>query len=269
MKLDKIIMNPPYNRSLHLKILSHLISEYPEAEVVNLSPIRWLQDPLAEYKRGSDRKKFENVRSHIESLDVITAHQASDIFDINLKVDLGIYHIAKNGGWENPYKNKLLEKIVSKTDGLPIVKYENVKKPYFCLISSIVGDHSGFDNLFEDYSILRNEQTYGRWFVNGKSEKNGLSLAECKAQNKKSVHGNILSWDCIEFDTEEEVKNFYDFCYSKLFMYVLKKSIVGVNVHSEFLPWLGDYSHPWTDEMLYEYFQLSKDEIAEIGKEIK
>ena len=137
------------------------------------------------------------------------------------------------------------------------------------MISSIVGDHSGFDNLFEDYSILKNEQTYGRWFVNGKSEKNGLSLAECKAQNKRSVHGNILSWDCVEFDTEEEAKNFYNVCYSKLFMYVLKKSIVDVHVHSEFLPWLEDYSHSWTDQDLYEHFHLSKDEIAIIEQEIK
>ena len=265
----KIIINPPYSGNLHLKILSHLISLYPDAEVVNLSPRRWLQDPLAEYKRGSHWKKFENVRSHIENLDIITAHQASDIFSINLKVDLGIYHITKNGKWESPYGNKLLEKIVSKTNGLPIVKYENVKKPYFCLISSIVGDHSGFDNLFEDYSILKNEQTYGRWFVNGKSEKNGLSLAECKAQNKRSVHGNILSWDCVEFDTEEEAKNFYNVCYSKLFMYVLKKSIVDVHVHSEFLPWLEDYSHSWTDQDLYEHFHLPDDEIAIIEQEIK
>ena len=51
MHFDKIIMNPPYDGNLHLKILSKIISEYPEAEVVNLSPIRWLQDHLSEYKK--------------------------------------------------------------------------------------------------------------------------------------------------------------------------------------------------------------------------
>lgn len=49
-----IIMNPPYSGNLHLKIVSKIISEYPNAEIVNLSPIRWLQDPLAEYKKNSD-----------------------------------------------------------------------------------------------------------------------------------------------------------------------------------------------------------------------
>ena len=257
-------MNPPYDKNLHLKILNEAMKH--SDDVVNLSPIRWLQDPLAEYKQGTDYKTFENIRKCIESLDTITAHQASDVFGVNLKVDLGIYHITENGKWENPYRNKLLEKIVSKTDGFPIVKYENVKKPCFCLISSIVGSHSGFDNLFKDCSILRNEQTYGRWFVNGKSEKNSLSVAECKAQNKRSVHGNPLNWDCVEFDTEEEAKNFYDVCYLKLFMYVLKKSTVDVHVYPQLLPWLSDYTHPWTDEMLYEYFNLTEDEIKEIEK---
>ena len=48
MHFDKIIMNPPYNRNLHLKILRQVMNKADE--VVNLSPIRWLQDPLAEMK---------------------------------------------------------------------------------------------------------------------------------------------------------------------------------------------------------------------------
>lgn len=45
-------------------------------DIVNLSPIRWLQDPLAEYKKNSDWKKFENVRNHTESVEVIDAAAA-------------------------------------------------------------------------------------------------------------------------------------------------------------------------------------------------
>ena len=50
MHFDKIIMNPPYCRNLHLKILREAMKHGDE--IVNLSPIRWLQDPLAEYKQG-------------------------------------------------------------------------------------------------------------------------------------------------------------------------------------------------------------------------
>ena len=42
-------MNPPYSRNLHLKILEAVI---PVADkVVNISPVRWLQDPFAKYKK--------------------------------------------------------------------------------------------------------------------------------------------------------------------------------------------------------------------------
>lgn len=59
MEFDVAIMNPPYDGNLHLKILEKVI---PIAdEVVNISPIRWLQDPLAKYKKSSDYKRFENT----------------------------------------------------------------------------------------------------------------------------------------------------------------------------------------------------------------
>ena len=44
---------------------------------------------------------------------------------------------------------------------------------------------------------------------------------------------------------------------------------VDVNVHSNLLPWLGDYTHPWTDYDLYAYFNLSDVEIKIIESEIK
>ena len=98
MKFDHIIMNPPYCRNLHLKILNEAINH--SDDIVNLSPIRWLQDPLAEYKRNSDFKKFENVRKHIESIEIISAKDACDVFgalfNIRLNTDLGIYHVCNS-----------------------------------------------------------------------------------------------------------------------------------------------------------------------------
>ena len=42
-----------------------------------------------------------------------------------------------------------------------------------------------------------------------------------------------------------------------------------IHANIQFLPWLGDYTRPWTDEDLYKYFNLSDDEIAVIESEIK
>ena len=40
-------------------------------------------------------------------------------------------------------------------------------------------------------------------------------------------------------------------------------------LNPKLLPWLYDYTHPWTDEMLYEYFNLTPEEIKEIENEFK
>ena len=108
MKFDHIIMNPPYCKNLHLKILNEAI-KYSD-DIVNLSPIRWLQDPLAEYKKNSDWKKFENIRNHIESVAVINAKDATVLFSAGFIMNLGIYHITDKGGWDGFDRNSIIMK---------------------------------------------------------------------------------------------------------------------------------------------------------------
>ena len=102
MKFDHVVMNPPFCRNLHLKILNEAINH--SDDVVNLSPIRWLQDPLAEYKRNSDWKKFENIRERIESIEIIKVTDAESLFNIDLPFNIGVYHITKclNPGFAVP-----------------------------------------------------------------------------------------------------------------------------------------------------------------------
>ena len=109
MKFDHIIMNPPYCRNLHLKILNEAI--HHSDDIVNLSPIRWLQDPLAEYKRNSDFKRFKEIRERIESIDVISAKDASDLFSTSFVMNLGVYHITDNGGWHGFEINSIIKKV--------------------------------------------------------------------------------------------------------------------------------------------------------------
>ena len=111
MHFDKIIMNPPYDWSLHLKILNEAIKY--GTEVVNLSPIRWLQDPLAEYKQGSDWKKFENIRNRIVTVDEIKMVDATTLFDAAFSMNIGILYINEKGGWKR-HENTIINKVVNK-----------------------------------------------------------------------------------------------------------------------------------------------------------
>ena len=76
-------MNPPYSGNLHLKILSHLISLYPDAEVVNLSPIKW-HNPRALINDNNSASKivsdFSNIFSHLKDLEVIDSEKAKAMF---------------------------------------------------------------------------------------------------------------------------------------------------------------------------------------------
>ena len=64
MKFDIILMNPPYNKNLHLKFIRKCINI--SNKIINISPIRWLTDPFAQYKR-STLKQYEDVAKHIQS----------------------------------------------------------------------------------------------------------------------------------------------------------------------------------------------------------
>ena len=94
MKFDCIIMNPPYQKNLHLKILAEAIKHLKddESKVINLSPVRWLRDPLAKYKKNSDYHRFEeSVAKHIETFNIIESAESNNIFSAGIMTDLAIY----------------------------------------------------------------------------------------------------------------------------------------------------------------------------------
>ena len=84
-------MNPPYCRNLHLKILNEAIKH--SDDIINLSPIRWLQDPLAEYKRNSNFKRFTEIRERIESIEIIKKNDVFASFNISNSENFGVYHL--------------------------------------------------------------------------------------------------------------------------------------------------------------------------------
>ena len=244
----KIIMNPPYSGNLHLKILSHLISLYPDAEIVNLSPIRWLQDPLAEYKRGSDWKKFEDIREKIESLEVLPATEAQSIFRAAIWGDLGIYHITNNAkGYELSFRYKwFIDKVIL-----------NMK-----------------DNIENHMTPERGKCDFSRPFIKvselhgHQGQKDFYDFTSPDIKLAKSTKGGSCS-HTVNFDTDEEADNFFYSLQTNFYKFINICVKQSMNVPWVFAPWLGDYTHPWTDEMLYEYFGLNEEEIDIIEKDVK
>ena len=258
MKFDHIIMNPPYCRNLHLKILNEAINH--SDDIVNLSPIRWLQDPLAEYKRNSDFKKFKEIRERIESIEIIDTHTANILFNIMLLQPLGIYHVTSSGGYDtdhNEWYQKIFSKIIDENNfsRLNIKKYNNELNNYVCL------------------NIMAPPMKYGRpmydWLKNTGVCTVNNSYKMWKDSNPAATRGDVDNTLCAIFNSYEEALNCYNAMNTKLARFCCCKSVVDVHVHPEYAPWLDDYTHPWTDEDLYKYFELTDDEIRIIESEIK
>ena len=263
MKFDHIIMNPPYCRNLHLKILNEAINH--SDDIVNLSPIRWLQDPLAEYKRNSDFKKFTEIRERIENIEIIPSSEAQKAFSIEIFSDLGVYHINKDGGFDtsNFWKltrtlaqNMMLTKLISLEDNIA-GHYEKNKRDGIRVPMTDIGGNRGYRNVYKELAYV----------IDGC--KDGKDWTKCKNMGGYEKPEGCPLPLSIKFNTVAEAQNFYDSFFTKFYTWLCNITRMNQNLHPSLLPWLGDYTHPWTDEDLYKYFNLSDDEIKIIEDEIK
>ena len=257
MKFNKIIMNPPYDKNLHLKILREAMKH--SDEVVNLSPARWLQDSLAEYKKSSDWFRFDDIRAHISSLEVVSAKEANKLFGIEM-TDLGIYHLTKDGGFDCKTlwnHNSILEKVLAHKDNI----YAHMTKGFtpgkwHIKVAEVRGYGSG--NNFDIVSKRHRKpyQTAEDYMAN--------KLAKSDAFKNDPNNERFVA-----FDTEEEGINFAEYTYTKFFIYLNKQWKRDVHVPLKFLPFMPDYKKVWKDEDLYRYFDLTDEEIKIINEEIK
>ena len=254
MNFDHIIMNPPYDKNLHLKILQEAMKH--STDIVNLSPIRWLQDPLAEYKKNSDWKKFENVRNGIETLDVVSATEAQRIFGSGQYENLGIYHITENGGLDILPKPFISQGLFDKVN-LPT--YQGKYKSFYS--ERVSENYKNFDKPFVKVSALHGNVDAKDWFDIITPQK---ELAMSKEQNK----GGSCTFT-YNFDTQEEAENFFAYCQTKFVKACNGNVKTNIRWPGYAVPFMPTYEHPWTDEMLYEYFGLTEDEVNEIEQCIK
>ena len=261
MKFDHIIMNPPYCRNLHLKILNEAI-KYSD-DVVNLSPIRWLQDPLAEYKKNSDWKKFENVRNRIESLDVIKSTDAQNAFSIEIFSDLGIYHIVNNASTINSFweltrtkaQIMMLNKLIKLKDNVARHIDKNMRNGIRVPLTNI-GGNRGYRNVYKELAYV----------IDG--YKDNRDWTKCKNMGGYEKPEGCPLPLSIKFNTINEAQNFYNSFFTKFYTWLCNITRMQQNLKAELLPYLSDYTHSWTDKDLYEYFNLTPEEISIIESEI-
>ena len=246
-------MNPPYKGSLHLKILQEAM-KYSN-DIVNLSPASQLFAPIRLLKKHSYILKNPELEEHIESVEIIDAAEASELFGVKLASQLMLIHYDKSQLGKPAIDFNIIEpkyrKIFDKTVR---AVYEGKHKTGKSLMDVIKENNSnGFD--------LTTPEVHGH---HGKSD-----FYEITSSNyERALNSNQRFGWHLSFTTEEERKNCYDSWHLKSHQFI--HSLIKIDNFNIYhcLPWLGDYTHPWTDEMLYEYFDLTDDEITEIENAI-
>lgn len=231
MKFDACIMNPAYK--IHLKILNDVI--LVADTIINISPIRWLQDPLAERKQASDFKKYTNILEKIRSIDIIPSNQSNEIFDIDCG-DLGIYILTKDGGFnkyslmkKSPF-NKVLDKLsVTFMDKSTKEGWRGTYSGIFGVICSHLGGcekHGGVD-----FFVTNNYTTF------------------C---TPSYTYVNKV----LFFENETQRKNCFNYLTSKFMRLYAKYIRVNQRVPWQFVPYL-DFNKTWTNKSLCDFFNIT------------
>ena len=235
MHFDHIIMNPPYNRNLHLKILDEVIKAVPNAEIVNLSPASQLFAPKRLIKKHPFIVSHPELERHIECVDFLKPEEASKLFDASFASELMIIkYNPKVAGKSTAELNMVKPEFRSIFDKTVRAVYEGKHKTGKSLMDVIKENNSkGFDLTTPE--------------VHGHQGKNDFYEIASSSYERALKSKQRFGWH-LSFTTEEERKNCWATWHLKShqFIHSLIK-IDNFNMLAE-LPYLGDYTHPWTDD---------------------
>lgn len=256
-KFDVAIMNPPYDKNLHLKILEAVI---PVAEkVVNISPVRWLQDPLAKYKKNSDYNKFEeSISKKIESLDVIDAKSANGLFGAIFGTDLGIYTCCNTTS--NCINTDLTDNITKRVVQHMIQNHAtfdyNKKDGVRIRIPCICGGKSGGSGERNKVRLCEVRNCLGQPLVFTNGLLNGKQWHEYyrKNQYSKTTDGITCS---IKFNSTTEADNFFASVNTQFYKYIHHNVVLDVHIEECKILFMQDYTQPWDDKRFCEYFGIT------------
>jgi hypothetical protein len=280
-KFDIVFSNPPYDRSLHLKIID-ACSNVCE-NIVWISPLRWLQDPMICFNLSNEFEKYKNsICEHLENIITIPFQVSNTIFNIST-CDLGIYVWKKNPikkfnyyDLSNNAVNKNCRNILTKfkignffrrTKGFHINKKD--KEPgkiqdvvnnwinsidqnakYFFFINFVNGAINGTwqTTKLANYGIFTKDKIFDI-LINDPAQKMLISFNKDEFECAKSLFEMIKNnEEALRFGlaVTQDTQAINSRCYS-------------------FFPDI-DYSNIKNSKDFYKYFNLSEDEEIEIKK---
>ena len=274
MKFDVAIMNPPYDGNLHLKILEKVI---PIADkVVNISPVSQLVNCVNTFKAGKNdtKKYFVGIGKHLKSCGkIFSIEEALQIFTgarITNPLAIQVYEISYNSieECERVNSHNGMKAIVKKVydyshdvDNRENHLESNKKDGYRIKFGRIGG---GTWTAFRPHTLdAFKEVIYDGLLTDGRPHWQMCSVNQYTKKTEELP-------ESLPFTTKAEAQNFIDSYNTKFLKTCLGFLHVDMHIHPEYLPYMPDYTQPWTDKRFCEYFEITgyiDDEHAEPDSE--
>jgi hypothetical protein len=271
MKFDIIIGNPPYKNGLHTKIFNRCVEQlkdggtliciHPSTTFISRKPVRGKNEDDVANKIVSDYKTR------------LTLVNGNKLFDANFFSPLSITHLTK-------VKDAKVEVVFSHIDptNKEVKIYESLDDIFVHgndIVTKIRDKvFSKMDKSLEDYNSRKGY--HAKWYLKltdivGNKPKNGKVNPDffCMITQSDEINFNkLLSNDFgegnnIGFSTKQSAKNGFEYVKTKFARFCVSFYKINQNLHRGELiavPYM-DFSQEWTDEKLYKYFKLSKEEV--------
>jgi len=213
--------------------------------------------------------------TNIHNLNVSTARRKLNEFPVFVRYNMAIGIIHK----VMKFKERSLSEIVSSLSPFGIGSAERgheTKKHGDIVLWSSKGKGyierskivTGIENL-RYYHIMMSKVTAEHA---NEPSKDGTFKVISRIQTISPNEACTFSYIIIgKYETEDESVNLYSYLSTRVVRFLLLQAISSINISKEkfsFVP-LQDFSHPWTDEMLYKKYGLTEEEIAFIESMIR
>lgn len=274
-KFDVCLSNPPYNKSLDLKILQGCITNSIAKEYVWVHPSTWLMD------QKDAKDLFINVKSLLtDKVTSIRLFNGNPVFEISLHVPCEIIHINHNS---NKIKIDLMGDKFDASSLDEVTKFgsswQDIVLPFkkiiqkTCNISGNVWSHV-------EKSVDNNKFYYQCAGVRGHEDYKPKSMVKDdfytispkdtnvnKGIRKPLNYGND-NMPAFGFSSEKERDNFLQYLNTDFVRFCLSLLKNNQNIHRgemALIPWL-DFTQSWDDEKLFKHFNIDQKTQDYIGE---
>lgn len=247
-------MNPPYNRSLHLKFLEKVIGIADN--VVSIQPCEFIARTHLKPTYKNQKEKYKNtIGKHLKDLEIV-----DNSFDTGIDTSLGIYVLDEEGGFDYEHFNEKYDK-----------KYlTNLNK---FNTGTVIKDKIEIYNDQKYFVPLRTDGIYERWWtlqlinyldiiVDGKiysGEYKGLTISQARRKNPHENSRNTeRSTQGISFKTLNEAINFRDSLKLEAWLFIMLMLKTTRKNPFDKLPLLDNYTKHLTNNDLFDLFNINE-----------